>query len=276
MRALNKVGFIGLGNMGRMLIEGFINSDKLKSDEIVVSTRTRSKLKILNECYPEIEISDNKSLAEKCNYIFICVKPRDVRAVLDEIKQWVSCDVHVISVAACVTIENIKKIIDCKISKVIPSITSEIGEGFSLVCHSPNVLKADAEYIESIFASISTVKVIDEKNFEVGADLTSCAPGFFSAVISYFIEAGVKNSNFSRDEIENMVIKTFFATSKMLSEKNISAEELICRVATRGGITEEGVKIMDNYLPDVFDQVFKKTLQKHEAIKDILTKQYEM
>lgn len=272
---MNKVGFIGFGSMGSMLVEGFINSNKLKPNEITVSTRTRPKLEKIKERYPEIEIADNKSLAEKCNYIFLCVKPKDVKGILSEIKQWVLRDVHIVSIAACVTIENVQQIMrNCKITKVIPSITSEVNEGFSLVCHSQHVDRAGAEYIESLFGSISKIKVIEESSFEAGADLTSCAPGLFSAMILNFIEAGVRNSNFSKEEVEEMVIKTLYATSKLLSERNMTLHEMISRVATKGGITEEGVKIMDKYLPDVFDEVFKKTLQKHEVIKDILSKEY--
>ncbi len=41
----------------------------------------------------------------------------------------------------------------------------------------------------------------------------------------------------------------------------------------KGGITEEGIKVLRVGLPDVFDQMFRSTLDKHEkgkaAIRDL-------
>jgi|GEM_PF-2407837 len=42
-----KVGLIGYGSMGRMLVRALIMSGALTPDEIIVSTRTKSKLDTL-------------------------------------------------------------------------------------------------------------------------------------------------------------------------------------------------------------------------------------
>ncbi|MCY7785018.1 pyrroline-5-carboxylate reductase, partial [Bacillus sp. S20C3] len=50
-----------------------------------------------------------------------------------------------------------------------------------------------------------------------------------------------------------------------------SFEETLERVATKGGITGEGAEVIRGSVPEVFDQVFEKTLKKYE----LLTKQAE-
>ncbi|MDR1325232.1 MAG: hypothetical protein LBK00_04265 [Treponema sp.] len=45
-------------------------------------------------------------------------------------------------------------------------------------------------------------------------------------------------------------------------------EELINRVATKGGITEEGTKIIGGKLPGIINEVFEKTLEKREIITE--------
>ena len=67
-----------------------------------------------------------------------------------------------------------------------------------------------------------------------------------------------------------MAISTLFGTARLLVEKNMSFEEMVTRVATKGGITEEAVKVLNNHLPTVFDEVFQKTLNKYDIIKDML------
>ncbi|MGC9002739.1 MAG: pyrroline-5-carboxylate reductase family protein [Dictyoglomus sp.] len=80
---------------------------KDKFEEIIVSTRSKSKLLELKEIYPEINIAENnKDLAKKAKYIFICVKQPEVKGVLDEIKEFLDHNKHVISLAGAITIEN--------------------------------------------------------------------------------------------------------------------------------------------------------------------------
>ncbi len=71
---MKRMGFIGYGNMGKVILDAFILSGSLRPYEVIISTRTRSKLNNLKEKYPEIEIAnDNSIIALKSNLIFhIC------------------------------------------------------------------------------------------------------------------------------------------------------------------------------------------------------------
>jgi pyrroline-5-carboxylate reductase len=56
----------------------------------------------------------------------------------------------------------------------------------------------------------------------------------------------------------------------LLHEKRFGFDELIARVATKGGITEEGLKILDEHLPFVFDELLETTLNKHQRVKSTM------
>jgi Pyrroline-5-carboxylate reductase len=268
-----KIGFIGYGSMGSMIIEGFLSSEVVKPDEIIVSNRTKSKLDNIKKEYPEIEITDNNEyLAGKCRKIFIFVGTSAVKEVINEIKGALSEDSHITYIAAALTIENVKNIFPGKITKVIPSLTSKVNEGVSLICHNEKVSEEDADFVNNLFSSISNVKIVEEENFEAGSDLTSCAPAFIAEIFMKFAETSAKNSNFTEEEVEDMVIKTLYRTAKLLYEGNMDFEEVISRVATKGGITEEGVKILEKELPNTFDKLLKTTLAKNKKIKEELNK----
>jgi pyrroline-5-carboxylate reductase len=97
--------------------------------------------------------------------------------------------------------------------------------------------------------------MMDEEDLEFGSDLTSCSPAFIAEIFSKFAEMGLKNSNFTKEEVEDMVIKTLYGTAKLLHEKNMHFEDVISRVETPGGITEEGIKILDKELPKTFNEL---------------------
>ena len=153
---MRKIGFIGYGSMGSMIIEGFLSSKILKPREIIISNRTKSKLDDIKKEYPEIETTDNNTyLAEKCDKIFLFVGTAAVKEVIEEMKSKLSKDSHIIYIAAALTMKNVKSSFPGKISKVIPSLTSKVNEGVSLICHNEEVNEKEADFVNNLFNSIS-------------------------------------------------------------------------------------------------------------------------
>jgi pyrroline-5-carboxylate reductase len=271
---MEKTGFIGYGSMGSMLAVGFLSTGVLAPEEIVVSNRTPAKVENLAKIWSGISVTDdNRKAAKESALLFVCVKPLDVLAVLDEIKGYLSDSAHLVSTAACVTINDIESRFPGQVTKVIPSVTAEVREGISLVCHNPKVTKEGMARLEKLLGAISKVLHISENEFEVAADFTSCAPGMIAAIFDSFVKAGLKHSGLSPDVAQKMITSTLLGTAKLLAEKEIGFQELIGRVATKGGITEEGVKVLNKHLPAAFDEVFQKTLSKHQLVKEMIKDQ---
>lgn len=271
---MKKNGFIGYGSMGSMLINGFLESGVLASEETVISNRTMTKIENLVQKWKGITITtDNRKVARESDLLFVCVRPLDVLHVLNEIKGDLTSSTHLVSIAGCVTINDIESRFPGQVTKVIPSITSEVREGISLVCHNPKVTRDRMEYLEKLLGAISSVVHVRENDFEVAADFTSCAPGMIAAIFDCFVRAGLRHSEIQSDVAQRMVVSTLFGTAKLMAEKRICFSELIRRVATKGGITEEGVEVLNNHLPSAFDEVFRKTLSKHDLVKEMIKNQ---
>ncbi|MFZ5946311.1 MAG: pyrroline-5-carboxylate reductase dimerization domain-containing protein [Bacillota bacterium] len=271
---MEKYGFIGYGSMASMLIEGFLKSKALMPQQILISTRTKSRTQGLKEKWQVTIVEDNIELIQNCKNIFICVKPLEVKGVLDEIAPYLNSSSCLISIAACVTLDDIGTVFKGQVTKIIPSFISEVNEGITLVCHNDKVEGQNRSDIEKLLGSISLVKEIKETDFEIAADLTSCAVGFIASIFQEFVEAGVRQSSLTTKEAEEMVRSTLYGTAKLLYRKGVSFNETIDRVATRGGITEEGVKILRKGLPFVFDTVLEKTLSKHDKVKSMVRNQF--
>lgn len=272
---MKKIGFIGYGNMGKVIINGFLLSGALKPEEMILSTRSENKLSNLKELYLGIEIARNNCIiASESDLLFLLVGTKDVKDVLEEIKNYTNENTHIIYIAAGLTMEIVGRMFKGKISKAIPSITSEVLEGVTLICHNPGVSKEEADYVNNLFNSIGQLKIVEENDFEVGTELTSCSPAFIARIFMEFARKAALNSGFSIRESEDMLIEALYGTSKLLKKKDIDFENLLSSVATKGGITEEGLKVLDDELPELFDKLFEKTIEKHGIIKSELKKQY--
>lgn len=82
-----KVGFIGTGSMGSLLIEAFIQSGALLPEQIRVSNRSPEKAQKLAKRHPGLTVcSSNTETASQSDLFFLCVKPLEFKTVISEIK----------------------------------------------------------------------------------------------------------------------------------------------------------------------------------------------
>ncbi len=59
-----------------------------------------------------------------------------------------------------------------------------------------------------------------------------------------------------------MVLNTVSATAELMTQKNMTFNDVVSRVATKGGITEEGAKVIYENFPNAAEEMFVKTLEK--------------
>lgn len=96
----------------------------------------------------------------------------------------------------------------------------------------------------------------------MGSELVSCMPGFIAAIFNEICISAQKHTSIATEEVVQMVLNTMFGTGQLMIENNCSYQDVITRVATKGGITEEGVKVIQESFPQVSDAIFDKTLEK--------------
>ena len=270
-------GFIGFGRMAKMLIHGLIEYSKVAPHDICVTRHDKSRLNEITDAFNGVTAFEICSdVAKHSRIVFLCVKPAEIKGVLLEIAPYIASSTHIISLAGTVSIDNLQTIAHGKISKLIPTITSEIGKGIALLCHNEHVTEEDASYIKNKLCPFGEIKLVKDEDIGFAAELTSCAPGFIASIFSHFSNMALKHTtSFTGEEIAQMVTHTLYATSTLLHDTEITFEQLISRVATKGGITQEGVSIFDTSLPSVFDNVFETTLKKRKLTETQISEAFQ-
>src|SRR5690242_2606330 len=117
-----KIGFIGTGNMGRILVEALIDAKAISPSSVIITNRTKSKAMLLKDKYKEIKVVDNAvEVAAGSNLLFICVKPLDVYQILEKIKPHLAAEKCIISITSPISTSQIEKKVSCSTVRVIPS-----------------------------------------------------------------------------------------------------------------------------------------------------------
>jgi len=270
-----RFGFVGYGNMGAVLLNGLLECGAIAEDKIIVTNRTLKKLDRLKNAHPGVNVVGSCEEVASADVIFLCIRTGDVKCVLEKMAPCLDPNAHLVSINGGLQIKNLERLFPGKITKAIPSMTMATGHGVTLIYHNGAVDPTSARTIEGLFGRVGLVQIVKEAQFEVAADLTSCAPAFLAAMAQRFAEAGSRRSDLDGDTLRRMVVETLLGTALTLSSGEVSFDELRSRVATKGGITEQGLAVLDVELPGVFDMVLEATISKHEEVKQTITCHFE-
>ncbi len=254
-----KIGIIGYGSMGKMLLWKFAEKGSIAKQDLYVTNRTIEKCE---EAANIAQIVPAKEIAANCDITFVCVRPADIKVVLEEIKDSVKEGTLIVSLNGSVSFESIGTVIDCQTAKVIPSLTAEIGRSQTLVCYNGKVTETNKNALKTLLSSIGDVIELPENEMGMGSELVSCMPGFIASIFDVICNSAKKHTSIPDDQIVRMVLQTMSATGDLMLQKDMTFGDVVTRVATPGGITEEGTKVVYEGFPETADLLFEKTLEK--------------
>ncbi|MAE42403.1 pyrroline-5-carboxylate reductase [Candidatus Woesearchaeota archaeon] len=259
-----KIGFIGTGNMAKALIRNIKNADNCC---IIASDKNQDKL---SKAEKELEISttkSNKELAQESEIIFLCVKPKDIAAVLEEIREIAENKV-IISIAAGVKISSIEKIIgnDRKVVRVMPNVNCIVGETAAAYSLNKNIRNKDKEIINKLLNSAGLALEINEEKMDAVTALSGSGPAFVAFLIDIFVNAGIKYG-LSKEDSYKLAVQTFYGTGSLLKKKKITIEKLIEMVSSPGGTTVAGREVLeDSDINKIIDKTIEAAIKRSKEL----------
>ena len=267
-----KIGIIGYGSMGKMLLWKLSSNYKIDKSDLLVANRTPDKLE---EAKDIAVICDNKALASAADIVFVCVRPADMKSVLQEIGPCLKSDALLVTLNGSITFDMIKKVIDHKTAKVIPSLTAEIDRSQTIVCFNGLFEERDKDVLRELLGTIGEVIELPEKEVGMGSELVSCMPGFIASIFDVICTSAGSHTDIPHEQIVKMVLNTMSATGDLMLIKDLSFDEVVERVATKGGITEEGTRVIYDMFPPAADEMFNKTLEKRRLTAENAGRSFE-
>lgn len=246
--------------MGRALVLSLLRDRSLAPDHVTVFNRTSDRLSELSEIFPDVDISTSPSeVARASDVLFLCTDTSAVGDVMEEISRDLDGNTHVVTINSGIAIGTLEALHAGPVSKVIPTMIMTSGHGFTLIAHGSRVPPLLQEDLEALFQRSSKVKLVAEGCLNDSTDLTSCAPGLMAMMMEAFSESGARSCGLPLEEVREIVLETMLGTALTLATGNDNTLGLMDKVATRGGITEKGLKVLEMELPAIFDRMFEAT-----------------
>ncbi|QSZ66244.1 pyrroline-5-carboxylate reductase [Methanofollis aquaemaris] len=260
---MTQIGVIGTGSMGSMLVRAFIKSGAAAPEEVIAYNRSTKRAAALSQ-ETGIRLGTCREVAAGAGIVFLCVRPHEVEGVLRELGDTLSPRTLLVSIAAEVPLADLQAWTGARVVRVIPTLTSEILKGASLVVFGERATSTDRDLVRTLMDAIGRAVEVEEEAFELLTLLTSCGPAFIAATMKEFAAAAVRRGGVSPACADLLVTETLAGTAGLLEEEGSSFDEVISRVATEGGITAKGVAVIRKEGPGVFDAVVAAALGEDE------------
>ncbi|UUX34793.1 pyrroline-5-carboxylate reductase [Fundicoccus culcitae] len=241
------IGFIGAGNMGQAIMGGILASKLVTAKEIVVFDRYQTTLDAVKTTYDITAVNSEIEVVEQAEIIILAVKPNTLADVLVTVKDAVTPDKIIVSIAGGKSLTFLSKYLpeNTKIIRVMPNTPAMVGEGMSALCVNDWITRADEAEVLSIFESFGKAKIMDEGLIDAVTGVSGASPAF----VYMFIEAladGAVALGMSRADAYTFAAQTVLGSAKMVLETGKHPGELKDMVTSPAGSTIEGVKILED------------------------------
>jgi pyrroline-5-carboxylate reductase len=241
---VEKIGFIGAGNMARAIIEGLILSKAIKPNQIYINDKNRQRKTYAEKKFKVKSARDNRQLIDVSSVVVICVKPRDVRGVLEELSCRYKEEKLIISIAAGIKLNFLRNFLSAraKLVRVMPNIGSLVQESISVISYGPFLDSKSKKIAQIIFGAVGEVEEINERQMDAVTSLSGSGPAYLAYILNSLIKAS-QRKGLSKSKLKGLTFQMAEGTIKLLKEKKIKPENLIKMVASKGGTTEAALDV---------------------------------
>jgi pyrroline-5-carboxylate reductase len=138
-----------------------------------------ASLRAFRESLHAEAVTENQSVVEKSQIIFISTKPNAVATVLHDVKA-LSAGKLFVSIAMGTTLDEIEQILpnDSRVIRVMPNTPAIVQEACSVFVRGKNATDDDANLIQKLLKSIGTCEEVTENMMDVCTALSGSGPAY--------------------------------------------------------------------------------------------------
>lgn len=234
------IGFIGTGTMGSAVAH--IVAKNAGDCQLLFSNRTEIKAERLAA---ELmgAVSDNHTIAQECDMIFLGVKPQMMNDVLNDLAPILGereDNFTLVSMAAGITLRQIRVMSggDYNVIRMMPNTPLTVGSGVVQYCGT-----VDRRHLRQFGLWMSgggMADLVPESMMDAASAVTGCGPAFCALFLEALADGGVL-CGLPRDKALLYAAKTMIGTGELLLQGEMSPSDIKDGVCSPGGTTIKGV-----------------------------------
>ncbi|KAJ5421103.1 hypothetical protein N7465_003622 [Penicillium sp. CMV-2018d] len=253
-----KVAILGCGKLGTAILQGLLQSTnpELRMSHITVTTKTlegedriKNAIGFMDSNSPKVEFcnGDTSRATQLADVIIIGCKPKVLPEILSELPAQNGGKV-LISLAGGVTLDDLARMyrsthpmmgdeVDPFIVRAIPNIAASLQQS-ATVCSS---LTQDGRDLPTrLFNMVGRTKWVAEEHMYTASALCASSLAFYASMV----KAVASSSEMPAEDALELAALAMQGTASLVLAGR-APQDVICQVATPGGSTEAGLRILE-------------------------------
>ena len=237
--------FVGCGNMGRAIVEGWRSADIDLSQAVVIrpsgtpvdGVRTVSAL-------PDAGVPPK--------LVVLAVKPQKLDEVAPQLKPWITSRATIVSILAGVEAASLRQRFPAAgaIVRAMPNLPVAVRRGVTAL-YSDDAADAVKQQIGDLFAALGwAMWTVDEARFSAIGAVAGAGPAYVARFVRALAAAG-EAKGLSPETAATVALETVLGTSWMAATTGEAMDAVAKRVASPNGTTEAGLAVLDRSLDDL-------------------------
>ena len=244
---MEKLGFIGMGNMAQALAAGFINTDAIAKEKVYAFAPNQEKLAKNATAIGFTPIKTVQELADTCDTLVMACKPYQIESVLAELGDKLKGKA-LISIAAGWDFARYEKALPAgvRLQFIMPNTPAMVGEGVLLFEEKNTLTAAEHEEVKQLFAAVGLIQELPSHLMGIGGTVTGCGPAFVDLFIEAYGDAAVKYG-LKRDDAYRLISQMVLGSAKLQLATGTHPGVLKDNVCSPAGTTICGVTALEEY-----------------------------
>ncbi|MEN3028389.1 MAG: pyrroline-5-carboxylate reductase [Aquificaceae bacterium] len=233
-----RLGIIGYGNMG----ESFAKALRRGAEVILYDLSEEKRQRAVAEGFGVAKSME--FLLEHSQWLLLAVKPGDAVEVLKSLRGKLE-DRLLISLVAGLSLSRMEELSNTsRLIRLMPNINALVGKATIACAFGNGVENKEKESFLELFSACGNLYELKEDMFDAFTALAGSGPAFVFRFIQALALAGVREG-FPYELAKSLALDVVSGSCELLKEKGGNPEEWVVRVASPGGTTIEGIKVLE-------------------------------
>ena len=271
---LPAIAILGAGSMGRAILQGLLSPHVHVAAGIRITNR-RPEAAADFDTEPRVSawvtstnVDANREAVRGAAVVIVAVKPADVEAMLAEVAADLDDDAVLVSVAAGKTLQQLQRAAGATraVMRAMPNTPAQIRRGVTGIAVGDHVSAAQRDLVESVFATVGSVVVVDEERLNALTSISGSGPAYVFYLIEQW-EQAARELGFSDAEAALLVRETVRGAAELVLASGEEPEELRRRVTSPNGTTERAIGVLQQAnFAEILDEAMQAAMARAREI----------
>lgn len=225
--------------MGLTYARSLIRAHITDQEQLMILERLPEKADSLRALNLGKVYLDPAACLDEADLIILAVKPQDSGELFSRLKPLAHPQQVYLSIMAGIKMEAISQQLGVtKIIRAMPNLPAQIGMGMTAYTATEDVTRIELVLVQNLLNTTGKAIYVEDEAY---IDATTAISGSGPAYVFYFMDAmmsAAKKMGFDEPQSELLVAQTFRGAVELYAKNDLSCQEWISKVSSRGGTTE--------------------------------------